>query len=152
MPLSPEKLVSFFVQGAFCDATIFGFLVLNVSISRFFWCHYLRILWCSFCTRQFCWCHYLRFFWCQLCPGHVFFDATIFGKIGIIFCSRRFLWCHYLWIFDVKCVHEQVFLMPLSSDFLVLISVQGRSVDATIFVFLRFIIVQGCSRQFLGCH
>ena len=42
--------------------------------------------------------------------------------------------------------------MPLSSDFLVLISVQGRSVDATIFVFLRFIIVQGCSRQFLGCH
>ena len=36
MPLSSEKLVSFFVQGAFCDATIFGFLVLNVSMNRFF--------------------------------------------------------------------------------------------------------------------
>ena len=97
MPLSSEKLVSFFVQGAFCDATIFGFLVLNVSMNRFFWCHYLRILWYSFCSRHFFHATTFIFFGDNLVQGCVF-DTTIYLHIWIFWCqfAQYIFWCHYL--------------------------------------------------------
>jgi hypothetical protein len=64
-----------------------------------FWCYYLQIFWCEFCTDQFLpmrlssdfvmlilfricfWCHYLQFFWGVQCVSSIFFQ------------------CHYLRIF-----------------------------------------------------
>ena len=166
-PLSSEKSVSFFVQGAFCDATIFGFLVLNVSMNRFFWCHYLRILWCSFCSRHF-FMPLLSFFSVIILSKAVFlippytsifgffgvnlpntfFDATIFGVCGANFCSRQFFWCHYLRIFLLAFVLSKVPLVDVTNIGFSMLILFGQRFCCHYLTVSWF---EFCSRQFVWC-
>ena len=111
MPLSSVFWRQFCSGQFFCwiDHRVFQFFGVSFVRGIFFRCHYLRILWCSFCTRQFCWCHYLRFFGVNFVQGMSFLmplsseklvsffvqgafcDATIFGFLMLnVSMSRSF--------------------------------------------------------------